>query len=159
MCPWDSGHVHQLSSPEKGRNTSTLLMNALELLLIQTVFGKRNALDQAGWKRWYCYPSAETIPVITKCIFKDTDTSVLTAGILLGHKVLESLCGFQNQTGESKYSSFLAFHILWAWIRGGFPLRVWENWLESVSPVPFKGSRLDVILEGIFNACKFCGKN
>lgn len=99
MCPWDSGHVHQLSSPEKGRNTSTLLMNALELLLIQTVFGKRNALDQAGWKRWCCYPSAETIRVITKCIFKDTDTSVLTAGILLGHKVLESLCGFQNQTG------------------------------------------------------------
>lgn len=121
--------------------------------------GRENALDQAGWKRWCCYPSAETIRVITKCIFKDTDTSVLTAGILLGHKVLESLCGFQNQTGESKYSSFLAFHILWAWIRGGFPLRVWENWLESVSPVPFKGSRLDVILEGIFNACKFCGKN
>lgn len=58
MCPWDSGHVHQLSSPEKGRNTSTLLMNALELLLIQTVFGKR----KCPWPSW-----VKTLILLPKC--------------------------------------------------------------------------------------------
>ena len=76
---------HQLSSPEKWKNTSVPIMNDIELLLIQVVFGNKII-------PWQSYVKAQ-IPLLKyrnylchhKFIFKDVTVSVLMADILLGH--------------------------------------------------------------------------
>lgn len=69
---------------------------------------------------------------------------------------LESLQLSKTKLARRSFPSLLASHMLLAWIRGGFSLGIWENWLQSVSAASIFW--LWASPEGIFNISEFCGK-